>query len=166
MSLLKLLTDTQWCVYLALVIPFQHLSWLAPPAASLLQSAKGSWIQYCRISLSLLETSDTWGKRKTENVFIYFTHWLTINSLKSGETLVHKIVISTEVVRPLGKYEWCRWTHLHLQSESRSRWRFVLRGSQGSALPPLLMSGGSSCPWFPWSSTCLVYLQTHIKTQL
>lgn len=46
--------------HLAFVMPFQHLSWLAPPAASLLQIATGSWIQYCRISLSLLDRSATW----------------------------------------------------------------------------------------------------------
>lgn len=56
-------TARQLLPHLAFVMPFQHLSWLAPPAASLLQIATGSWVQYCRISLSLLDRSATWRHR-------------------------------------------------------------------------------------------------------
>lgn len=58
----------------------------------------------------------------------------------------------------------CARSHLHLQHDSSSWWQFVLWGSQGAALPPLLVKSGISCPWFTWSSTRLVHLHSQTDT--
>lgn len=118
-------------------MPFQHLSWLAPPAASLLQSARGSWVQYCRISLILLVRSDTWRQ-------------------VTGESQVLNPIALIQ--NPVSLWSW---THLHLQSGSSSWWWLVLWSSQQATLLLLFMKAWTSCTCFTWSSTCLIHLHQH-----
>lgn len=110
--------------HLALVMPFQHLSWLVLPEAILLHSATGSWVQYCRISLSLLDRSDTWGSQtsslilqiKSEshsaccNILIlkeYLHQWSCITCISSLSPAVGEGLYSDAVKELL--FFFCSW---------------------------------------------------------
>lgn len=138
---------------LALVMPFQQLFWLAPPAAILLQSATESWVQYWRISLSLLDRLDTWGQVTWK--FYAFLTWKW-NHLKHW-----KAVIAATHMKHTHTH-----THLHLQSDPSSRRRLVLRRSQEATFPLLLVLGGTCCPRFTRTSTSLINLNAEMPERI
>ncbi len=74
--LLKLrLTELFMCIYLSTLIPFQHLSASLSPDSRSTHSFLGKWIQYCMISLNILDTSDNWeNENGMENVISQAGH--------------------------------------------------------------------------------------------